>query len=70
VAGLVISVGGLSESVVKKSSSALLRWSRACKAAKNLRALAGLALRLVEMFGDAGGDPRVVVPLLKTVEVC
>lgn len=63
-------MGGLSESVVKQSSSALLRWCRACKAVKNLRALAGLALRLVEIFGDAGGDPRVVVPLLKTVEVC
>lgn len=70
MAGLVISVGGLSESVVKQSSGALLRWVRACKSAGNRRAVAGLALRLVGMFGDAEGDPRVVVPLLKTIEVC
>lgn len=69
VEGLVISVGGLSESVVTQSSTALLRWLRACKSARNLRAVAGLALRLVGMFGDAKGNPRIVVPLLKTLEV-
>ncbi|CAM9179699.1 unnamed protein product [Scytosiphon promiscuus] len=69
VAGLVVSVGGLSESVVTQSSKALLRWLRACKSARNLRAVAGLALRLVGMFGDAKGDPRIVVPLLKTLEL-
>ncbi|CAN0446552.1 unnamed protein product, partial [Hapterophycus canaliculatus] len=69
VAGLVVSVGGLSESVVTQSSKALLRWLRACKSARNLRAVAGLALRLVGMFGDAKGDSRIVVPLLKTLEV-
>lgn len=65
----MISIGGLSESVVKQSSIALLRWVRACKHSKNLRAVAGLAMRLVGMFGDAKGDPRVVIPLLKTMEV-
>ncbi|CAB1111562.1 unnamed protein product [Ectocarpus sp. CCAP 1310/34] len=69
VEGLVISVGGLSESVVTHSSKALLRWLRACKSARNLRAVAGLALRLVGMFGDAKGNPRIVVPLLKTLEL-
>lgn len=69
-AGLVVSVGGLSESVVTQSSKSLLRWIRACKDSRNLRAVAGLALRLVVMFEDAQGNPRVVVPLLKTVEVC
>lgn len=65
----MISVGGLSESVVTQSSKSLLRWLRACKSARNLRAVAGLALRLVAMFDDAGGNPRVTVPLLKTLEV-
>lgn len=65
----MISVGGLSESVVTHSSKALLRWLRACKSARNLRAVAGLALRLVGMFGDAKGNSRIVVPLLKTLEV-
>lgn len=65
----MISVGGLSESVVTQSSKSLLRWTRACKSSRNLRAVAGLALRLVAMFEDAKGDPRVVVPLLKTLEV-
>ncbi|CAM9657404.1 unnamed protein product, partial [Sphacelaria rigidula] len=69
VAGLVVSVGGLSESVVKQSSSALLQWARACKTSGNQRALAGLGLRLVAMFAEAERDSRVVVPLLKTVEV-
>eukprot|EP00752_Nemacystus_decipiens_P005667 g5128.t1 len=68
-AGLVISVGGLSESVVTQSSKSLLRWIRACKSSRNLRAVARLALRLVAMFEDAQGNPRVVVPLLKTLEV-
>lgn len=69
MAGLVISVGGLSESVVTHSSKSLLRWIRACKSSRNLRAVAGLALRLVAMFEAAQGSPRVVVPLLKTLEV-
>ena len=66
----MISVGGLSESVVTQSSKCLLRWIRACKSSRNLRAVAGLALRLVAMLEDARGDPRIVVPLLKTLEVC
>lgn len=61
-------MGGLTESVVKGSSNALLRWMRACKSAGNKRAVAGVAMRLVAMFGNAGRDPRVVIPLLKTVE--
>lgn len=62
-------MGGLSESVVKRSSTALLRWVRACKSAGGLKAVTGLGMRLVGMFGEANGDARVVVPLLKTLEV-
>lgn len=64
----MVSVGGLSESVVKQSSSALLRWVRDRKASGNRRAVAALGTRLVAMFAEAAGEARVVVPLLKTVE--
>ena len=69
VAGLVISVGGLSEAVVKESSAALLKWCRAKKAAKSWGSLERLACSVISLFEAHSLDDRVIVPLLKTIDL-
>ena len=65
ISGLVISIGGLSEGIVKESLAALLLWCNMLKSAKNLRALSLLASTLVDIFRKHSRDSRVTLPLLK-----
>jgi hypothetical protein len=75
VAGLVLSVGGLTEAVVKSSSAALLDWCKGSAATSRggsgapPAALVKLTAKLQGLFGDHAGDDRVVLPLMKTVEL-
>ena len=69
ISGLVLSVGGLTEAVVKSSSAALLDWARAKKAASDWAGLEAFADVLTSLFTLHAGDDRVVLPLMKTVEL-
>ena len=69
VEGLVISVGGLTESVVKNSSAALLDWARTMKKLKGASHLARLGTTLLSLMGKWEKDERVILPLLKTLHV-
>ncbi|KAJ0403682.1 hypothetical protein P43SY_003794 [Pythium insidiosum] len=67
LAGLVISVGGLTESVVKASRGALLSWYRLHLNAKNLGLLSRTSFHLVALLTRHQHDDRVTLPLLKTI---
>jgi hypothetical protein len=69
ISGFVISVGGLSEAVVKESSAALLKWCRSKKLSKNFRQLEMLASSFITLFEAHTHDDRVTIPLLKTVDM-
>ena len=69
ISGLVISCGGLSEAVVKESSSSLLRWCRTKKSTMSFRRLEMLASCLIHLFERHAFDDRVIVPLLKTTDM-
>ncbi|EQC36821.1 hypothetical protein SDRG_05653 [Saprolegnia diclina VS20] len=70
VAGLVISVGGLTESVVKASKSATLGWLKAHVKQQDFRIASQFAYRCLELFDVHTSEDRVVIPLLKTLSVC
>ena len=69
IAGLVLSVGGLTEAVVKSSSSALLDWARSKKNTSDWEALNGFSGVLLNLFDEYKGDDRVTLPLMKTIEL-
>ncbi|KAG6592731.1 Tubulin-specific chaperone D [Phytophthora cinnamomi] len=66
-AGLVISVGGLTESVVKASKSALFEWVRTHLQAKNFGLLNRFSFFLVTLLTRHHQDDRVTIPLMKTM---
>jgi tubulin-specific chaperone D len=68
-AGLVVSVGGLTESVVKASKAALFDWIRTHAAAKNLGLLSRFAFYLVTLLSCHSQDDRVTIPLMKMLAV-
>lgn len=61
--GMIISVGGLTESVVKASGKALIDWIR-----NSLSETQRLGHFFLEKFDQHTKDGRVILPLLKTVE--
>ena len=69
LSGLVLSVGGLTEAVVKSATSALLTVTKALVKQNHKRGLARLGRTLVALFGKHAGEDRVIVPLFKTTEV-
>jgi hypothetical protein len=69
ISGLIISVGGLTESVVKHSKVALLTWVAEARRGGHKRAIGGLATALMCIFDESSGDDRVSLPLLKTLDV-
>jgi tubulin-specific chaperone D len=69
VSGLILSVGGLTEAVVKSSSKSLLDWAKAKKADKELEPLTKLSSVLLGLFNDNFGDDRVILPLMKSLEL-
>ncbi|KAG7383272.1 hypothetical protein PHYPSEUDO_003895 [Phytophthora pseudosyringae] len=66
-AGLIISVGGLTESVVKASKGALFDWVRAHLQAKDFGLLSRFSFFLVALLTRHHRDDRVTIPLMKTM---
>ena len=64
--GMVISVGGLSEAVVKEASAGLLAYCMLCEEGIGLEPLARMIPR---MFDKYRGNDRIIVPLLKTIDL-
>ena len=68
LSGLVVSVGGLSEQVVKESSDALLKLCTSWTEEKNISNIEKTANSLLLFFFKFKSDDRVIIPLLKTTE--
>ncbi|KAF4045773.1 Tubulin folding cofactor D C terminal [Phytophthora infestans] len=66
-AGLVVSVGGLTESVVKASEGALFEWVRAHSQTKKFGLLTRFSFFLVTLLTRHHQDDRVTIPLMKTM---
>lgn len=66
---MVISIGGLTESVVKSSLNAMVSWSQSIKKAKQLICLTRLANTLLSLFEEHRGDDRVILPLLRSIDL-
>jgi hypothetical protein len=73
IAGLLISVGGLTESVVRSSSDALLNLTSQLCSEENdrsrIESLSLIAAALLYSLTEYRGHVRVVVPALKTCEL-
>lgn len=67
LSGLVLSVGGLTESVVKASKAALVAWIRSHTASKDFGLLSRVAFFLVTLLTRHAQDDRVTIPLMKTL---
>ena len=72
IGGLVVAVGGLTESVVKESSAVLLEFCRSSlKSSSSSLAsspISQLAICLTNLFGEQSGNDRIMLPLLKTMD--
>jgi hypothetical protein len=69
IAGLIVSIGGLTETVVKASTSSLLQFCHNKKSIKNHTILSNFANCLINIFETNRSNDRVVIPLLKTIEI-
>jgi len=69
VEGLCVSVGGLTESVVKSSGMALVEWTKTMKKLRGWKHLARLGRTILSLLEKYKGNERVVVPLLKTAHL-
>jgi len=67
ISGMVISIGGLSEDIVKDSLSALMKWCLEKKATRNLRDLGYLSNAVINIFNRHLRNSRVTVPLMKCI---
>ncbi|TYZ57878.1 hypothetical protein PybrP1_000306 [[Pythium] brassicae (nom. inval.)] len=67
--GLVLSVGGLTESVVKSSKAALFAWVRRHTEQKNVGLLTRFAFFLVALLTHHSQEDRVTLPLMKTLAI-
>jgi tubulin-specific chaperone D len=66
--GIVISVGGLTESVTKYSTKALLEYFRALKMANASVKISKIAFALIRLFEEQLKNQRVILPLLVTLD--
>eukprot|EP01084_Bolivina_argentea_P309179 534770_1 len=69
LSGLILSVGGLTESVVRHSRSALLNWVKETRKSQSIDSLVRLAMSLVTLCDERHKVDRVMLPLLKTLEL-
>lgn len=69
IAGLIVSIGGLTETVVKASTSSLLQFCHNKKSIKDHTILSNFANCLINIFESNRSNDRVVIPLLKTIEI-
>jgi hypothetical protein len=72
ISGLIIAVGGLSETVVRESTKVLLQFTKQAKDAESRGATRPIRIKhlgdsLLLLLRENSGDDRVVVPLLKTL---
>ncbi|XP_064407047.1 tubulin-specific chaperone D-like isoform X2 [Halichondria panicea] len=65
--GLVISVGGLTESTVRQSSASLLSYLRSVTSDPST--LESFTTPLIKVFGDNVKNNRVILPLFKTLDL-
>ncbi|CAB9529076.1 Tubulin-specific chaperone D [Seminavis robusta] len=65
LSGMVISVGGLTESISKESSAALLQLAKEARGTPRITTLGNV---LLDLFHTHSRDGRVTLPLLKTIE--
>jgi len=68
ISGIVISVGGITESVVKYASSSLLEWVKILRQRKCTGGIAKLGNALLKVFQHHQREERVTLPLLKTLD--
>lgn len=66
--GIVISVGGLTESVTKHSTKALIEYFRALKMANASVKISKIAFALIRLFEQQLKNQRVILPLLVTFD--
>lgn len=69
VAGLVISVGGLTESVVKHSRGNLIEWFRKQLKLGNFGLLSNVSNELVKLCADHKHEDRIIVPAFITIGI-
>lgn len=71
MAGLVVSIGGLTETIAKTSASVLLRYCKVDEATniEHDRFLERLSACLIQLFVTYSRDDRVTLPLIKTLHV-
>ena len=69
VSGTIISVGGMTETVVKESSKALLHWCADMLKQGTPDMVVRFARSLEALFEEKVGDDRVIVPLLKSLQL-
>lgn len=72
ISGLIIAVGGLSETVVRESTKVLLQFTKQAKDAESRGDERSVKIKhlgdsLLVLLCEHAGDDRVVVPLLKTL---
>lgn len=68
ISGIVISVGGLTESVTKHSTKSFLDYLRALQKAKMIGRISKIGRALIGLFDEHTRDNRVILPLLVTVD--
>lgn len=69
ISGFVISVGGLTEAIVKDSSKTLLTWCRDKRKDGDVRSISWLARSIHKLFEDYERNDRVILPLLKSLQL-
>lgn len=69
ISGFVVSVGGLTEAIVKQSSNAMMAWCQQCKRDGNVRMLHLLGTSILRVFDEFKKNDRVIVPLIKTIQL-
>lgn len=68
LAGVVVSVGGLTESVAKSSGAALFEWIRGLRAAKATPKICRMGEVFLGLFHQHKRHGRVLLPLLSTLD--
>jgi len=68
LSGMVISIGGLTQSVTKHASKSFLEYMRALKSIKQIGKISKMGHALIRLFDEYTKDGRVILPLLVTVE--
>jgi hypothetical protein len=68
ISGLVISVGGLTESVTKHSTKSFLDYFRALQKGNLIVRISKIGKALISLFDEHSKDSRVILPLLVTVD--